>query len=209
MSIAENIKKMRKAKGFTQKQLATKANLAVITIQQYEAGKYNPKIDAINKLSIALDCKVSDLIDEESKKYYRYFDKRSVGENIQRIRILQGLSQKDLAELCRLNEQDIINIESMKIKPSLQTIKTIANALGEYIGNIVEDWSEYPEHKNYDYLSFATPYDSFSKGIIRQADEEEKSLIENYRSLNSNGQKEARKRVQELTELERYTKFEQ
>ena len=31
-------------------------------------------MNAITQLCIALDCKITDLIDDESKKYYRYFD---------------------------------------------------------------------------------------------------------------------------------------
>ena len=74
MSIAENIKTLRKEKGITQKQLAEKTGLAVITIQGYESGKYNPKINTIMNLCAALDCSVIDIIGEEGKQYYRMFD---------------------------------------------------------------------------------------------------------------------------------------
>lgn len=74
MSIAANIKKLRKQNHMTQKQLAIKSGLAVITIQQYEAGKFNPKPDAVMKLCVGLNCKITDIIDDETKKYYRIFD---------------------------------------------------------------------------------------------------------------------------------------
>ena len=61
MSIAENIKYLRKQKHMTQKQLSEKTGLAVITIQQYEAGKYSPKHDNLIKLATALECEVSDI----------------------------------------------------------------------------------------------------------------------------------------------------
>lgn len=63
MSIAENIKHIRKLKGMTQKQLAEKSGLAVITIQQYEAGKYEPKNNSLYKLRKALDCNINELIE--------------------------------------------------------------------------------------------------------------------------------------------------
>ena len=61
MSIAENIKILRKEKGMTQKQLAQKAVLAVITIQQYEAGKYKPNIQALAKIAEALNVYIGKL----------------------------------------------------------------------------------------------------------------------------------------------------
>lgn len=64
MSVAENIKYLRKQKKMTQKQLANKSGLAVITIQQYEAGKYEPKNDSLYKLRKALDCNINEILDK-------------------------------------------------------------------------------------------------------------------------------------------------
>lgn len=64
MSIAENIKYLRKQKGMTQKKLAEESGLAVITIQQYEAGKYEPKKDSLDKLKTALRCHIYELTDK-------------------------------------------------------------------------------------------------------------------------------------------------
>ena len=61
MSVSENIKNLRKQRNMTQKQLAAQTGLAVITIQQYEAGKYVPKIEALKKIAVALECEVSDI----------------------------------------------------------------------------------------------------------------------------------------------------
>lgn len=74
MSIGESIRNLRKKAGFTQKQLAEKVGVNEVTIRSYEAEKYNPKMNTLTKLCIALDCKITDLIDEDSKKYYRMFD---------------------------------------------------------------------------------------------------------------------------------------
>ena len=54
MSSSEKIKQFRKAKGLTQKQLADLTGLAEITIRQYEAGKYEPKIDKLRRIAAAL-----------------------------------------------------------------------------------------------------------------------------------------------------------
>lgn len=55
MTIGERIKAVRKEKGLTQKELAERTGLAVITIQQYEADKYEPRSDNIIRIAKALD----------------------------------------------------------------------------------------------------------------------------------------------------------
>lgn len=55
MSIGENIKAIRKQKKVTQKKLHELTGLAVITIQEYEAGKYTPRLDSILKIASALE----------------------------------------------------------------------------------------------------------------------------------------------------------
>ena len=69
MSIGDNIKFLRKRKNITQKQLAESTGIAVITIQQYESGKYEPKIDSLCKLGKALDCDIYKLAGIKSNSY--------------------------------------------------------------------------------------------------------------------------------------------
>lgn len=64
MSISENIKYLRKQKKMTQKELAEKSGLAIITIQGYESGKYEPKMESIYKLRKALDCNIYEILDK-------------------------------------------------------------------------------------------------------------------------------------------------
>ena len=129
MSIAENIKYLRKKYNLTQKQLAEKSGLAVITIQQYEAGKYEPKSDSIYKLRKAFECNIHEIIDKP-------FD------------------------LMVADDIPWTSIEDNSL--SLQT-------------------------KNMD----------------------EFNLLTDYRKLNTNGKIEANKRVEELTEIKRYTEKEE
>lgn len=51
VQIGERIKKLRKARGFTQFDLAEKVGLAESTISLLEAGKRKPSLQAINKLA--------------------------------------------------------------------------------------------------------------------------------------------------------------
>ncbi len=64
MNIAKSIKLLRKNLNMTQKQLAEKTGIAQITIQQYEAGKYEPKYDNLMKLSKALEVDLTDIVED-------------------------------------------------------------------------------------------------------------------------------------------------
>ena len=62
ITIGKRIKRLRKEKEITQKELAKKTGIAEITIRQYEAGKYNPKLANVEKIAKALDVCTSDLV---------------------------------------------------------------------------------------------------------------------------------------------------
>lgn len=67
MTIGQNIKKIRKEKGITQRQLGEMTGIATITIQQYEANKYKPKIEQLKKIANALDVTLDVFIGEIKK----------------------------------------------------------------------------------------------------------------------------------------------
>lgn len=63
----KKLKELRLAAGLSQSQLAEKAGLNVRMLQYYEQGYKNinnARIDILIKYCLALDCKLSDLIDE-------------------------------------------------------------------------------------------------------------------------------------------------
>lgn len=73
MTVAENIKRIRKKKGLTQKQLGKKCGMAESTLRQYELGYRHPKIETIQKIANALDCSIIALTGgEEYKKTEEY-----------------------------------------------------------------------------------------------------------------------------------------
>lgn len=65
MTTGEKIKFYRKQAKLTQKQLAEITGLAEITIRQYEAGKYLPKLGALNKIGQALNLNITNLMGVE------------------------------------------------------------------------------------------------------------------------------------------------
>lgn len=58
----ENLKTMRKAKGYTQEELAIKLNVVRQTVSKWEKGLSVPDADILSKIAEVLDTKVSVLI---------------------------------------------------------------------------------------------------------------------------------------------------
>lgn len=67
-TIRKNIKKYRKEKGLTSAQLAELVDLSHDFIRQIESEKtaYNFSVDTFYKISVALDVKLDDLIQEDT-----------------------------------------------------------------------------------------------------------------------------------------------
>ncbi len=60
--IGTRIKKYRKLKKLTQKQLGQLSNTSETTIKQYETGKRQPRIEQLQKIANVLSVQVTDLI---------------------------------------------------------------------------------------------------------------------------------------------------
>lgn len=70
------LKEMRQKANLTQGQLAIKANINVRVLQHYEQGSKNfdhARIDTIIKICLALECKLTDVI--ESEEYIELLNK--------------------------------------------------------------------------------------------------------------------------------------
>ena len=64
MTIGERIKQAREAKGIKQKKLAEILEVNYTTISRWEKGEREPRVGDIQKLAVALDISVSDLLGE-------------------------------------------------------------------------------------------------------------------------------------------------
>ncbi|AGK95599.1 helix-turn-helix domain-containing protein [Clostridium pasteurianum] len=67
MDIGNNIKMIRKEKGFTQKELALKAHLSRSYLADLENSRYNPSIDTLESISNALQTPLTYLMGESAK----------------------------------------------------------------------------------------------------------------------------------------------
>lgn len=188
MDIGSNIKKFRTVCGYTQKELAEKIGISYQQIGQYETGKRRPKAETLKKIANALNIKTDALyghkrvtiITEEFLKSHPYIEKS-----------MYDYVQKSLF----LSDSSIVNQFFEKEDISKMSLKEKAN-----LYNCCFDHIDYSE-ENIINLYPVIPPDYF-KTI-----DEYSTLFESYKRLNDLGKEEALKRISELTEIEKYTKF--
>lgn len=68
MIVGENIRKIRKERGLTQRKLGELSSINEVQIRQYELGKANPKIETLQKIAKALDCTIYELTIDSALK---------------------------------------------------------------------------------------------------------------------------------------------
>ena len=78
----ENLKAMRKAKGYTQEELAIKINVVRQTVSKWEKGLSVPDADVLSQIAEVLDTKVSVLLGETITEET---DKDAVAEQLTKI----------------------------------------------------------------------------------------------------------------------------
>ena len=109
MSIGECIRSARKKAGLTQAQLAEKSGVAAISIHQYEAGKRQPRLEQLTRISKALRIHLFDLV--------------GIGDQMRKLKVefvaQEPLSQEQeakLAELLSIDQYELYNISSDETK---------------------------------------------------------------------------------------------
>lgn len=123
------------------------------------------------------------------------------GLNLKLARKWAGVTQKELAKRAGIATITVQQYEAGKRKPSIENWFSIANAL----------------HLSIDELNNAEtlPLGEFNPDTIQEEIEREDAkdrrelkhyLLDSFSKLNENGQHEAVKRVEELTEIPRYQK---
>lgn len=80
----------------------------------------------------------------------------TVGEKIRATRLQKEWTQKKLAEECGIAEPTIRRYELGKLKPKLETVKKIADALGVNPFVLIT-WDSYPEENYKEWAEHAEP----------------------------------------------------
>lgn len=103
--IGEKIKKARKSKGLTQKQLAEASGIHLVSIKKYETNKMKPKVPQIQKISSTLDISFLLLLDFEI------------------IELLESLLEKTDYSFFESDKSILINFRDKKIQMFLENKK--------------------------------------------------------------------------------------
>lgn len=138
----------------------------------------------------------------------------SIGNNMRKIRKEKNLTLQQIADKMNCSPQNIAQYENGKRMPKLETLQKIASVLDVDINKLLgnERFPFEPELRE-TYVNFDNKERHHL--LIHHYDEMGRigrdSLIEilaYLKILNDDGQMEASKRVEELTEIPRYTKKE-
>ena len=152
----------------------------------------------------------------------------TVGENIKKFRLEKGMTQKELGDMCGLADSAIRRYELGGANPKMETLHKIAKALDKSIILLVEGCEDkYPltegdfktdlenSMTDNEYALYNAWKKQQKNNILLETlkpgettvtlDIVENKLLSDYRQLNGNGKMEAIKRVEELTEIPRYT----
>ncbi|MFW5436327.1 helix-turn-helix domain-containing protein [Paenibacillus apiarius] len=71
LTIGENIKRIRKSRGFTQSQLADKANISRSYLADLERNRYNPSLSTLVAISAALNIEATEMMEGISGALYK------------------------------------------------------------------------------------------------------------------------------------------
>ena len=211
MTIGVKIKKLRKYAGITQRSLGELSGTSETTIKQYELGKRQPRIEQIKKIAKVFDFPLDLLLDDN-------FELENVALEMKRARPVNSYEMAEppkpfTGPLSQYKNND----NSLYIDPDLQKLYEIARQKAHNREKLTDEEEQIligipgkMRNKYDDPLSFENSY-SFASSeeeyetLLRQRQKQgEDFLLSDYRKLNESGQAEARKRVNELTEVPRY-----
>ena len=176
VQIGSRIKEYRKSKGITQKELALRADIPYSTYSNYENNNREPNREQLQKIATALDVPLYELMGFDGS-----------------IRVKVNHEQMEAEEAAKSAHKAFLIENGQRVevdKPVKFTTSSRSHVQTEayelFHSLLSEEWVMSQEQET----------------IAVQL----KDILGAYNSLNDAGRKEAVKRVEELTELPRYTK---
>ena len=134
MNVGKNIRKYRKIKGITMKQLGKLIGISEQGIGNYERGDRNASLIMLNELATALDTNINDLIEVGNNN-----TPPTLGENIKYYRNKLKLTQEQLAIKSELSRTGVHNYECGTRQPNIKILTKIANSLNVTISTLAEN----------------------------------------------------------------------
>lgn len=115
MTTGERIKKLRKQKGMTQKQLSEELGIANNSLSRYEIGERNPPFDMLEKIAAALGVQTWELLcDDVSKGLADVYVKTSIINNQETFEAYEDLKEVASEVANRLIDRNAENVEGIK-----------------------------------------------------------------------------------------------
>ena len=118
----------------------------------------------------------------------------TIGEKIRAFRKERKLTQRELAEKAKLANSTIQQYEAEQYTPKIEQLSRIAEALDVNI---------------YQLLDWDSPIEGVDGMYHGEYLDLHNQIQRDFKILNSAGKVEAAKRVNELTQIEKYTKLEE
>ena len=116
MDLGSNIKKYRKEAGLTQKELAELLDVAVGTIQQYELGKRQPRLEMINRIAGALGIGIRRLYPDFQYEEWKTTETYKNAHLEYKLEPLRGELMSHFQELNTLGKKEAVRQVEMLTK---------------------------------------------------------------------------------------------
>ncbi len=101
--IAQRIRQKRKAAHLSIEQLAEKAGISTSYLAYIESGNRRPTLETLDKLAVALELPVSDLVKVDARDGQKKLDDAVAMRSF--ARLIRGESRKNVADILSLVEQ--------------------------------------------------------------------------------------------------------
>lgn len=174
MSIGDNIKRIREAKGISQYKLAQMLNISQQSVDQWERSLTNPRKSNIDKISSILNVSVNELFGDA--------DTNITAQRLRELREAKGLSQNEVAKLIGVTRTAYLHYETGRYKPvrKIKELCNLFNVTSDYIlGTDVEtvDKKEVDKKKPADLEKFLNQSEIMFDGEVMKLSEEDRQEI--------------------------------
>ena len=124
----EILKRLRIAKGVSQKDVAAFLGIDRTTYLKYESGASNPNLSRLMQLANYFDTTPDYLLNEPAAAH---IDNQTViGKTLKQLRKERGLTQAEVADALHLNRSTYTKYETGSNAPSAEQIKNISKIFG-------------------------------------------------------------------------------
>ena len=150
--VGERIRKYRKLKGLTQKELAEVTGISMSSIEKYERGKINPSYGKVKTIALALDVDLKDMIpddmdgiDVKESGFERFLDVH--GEGFMYNKAPKELQDKFRSMFEQCLQIDLL-VENRMVEDEFDNPVTVASIFYDYISRKKKEYNRFIQDKD-------------------------------------------------------------